>query len=281
MGTPAIVEEPVSETIQNTVEIVDQVSEYGDLITHSLYLIIGGMLAIFILHILFSKFVLPFLSKAPLLSRLLKVIMGTFYVLILAIAILIVLRELGFEVNVIAKISLLAILSGAVLVFFLVPFLPKLPFVFGNMVEINGVMGVVDRISSFHTTIRKFDGTLVYVPNALVMATKILNYHQLPERRIEMTIQVSITSDIDAAIETFLQLMREDERVTDKPAEPVVFAVDADSSGLKMTGYCWVKNADWLSARSDLWIKAVKTFMQNDQISMARPQNDVYLFDQK
>lgn len=267
----------VSNKIEETVKIVDQMSEYGQVITDSLYLIIAGMIAIFIVHKLVSKYFYPFLSDTGLFRRLIKVVFGTFYVLILAVAILIVTRELGFDVRIIGKIVLLAILSGAVLIFFLVPYIPKLPFVFGNLVEVNGELGIVNGISTFHTTLKKFDGTLVYIPNAVVMASKILNYHQVAERRIEMDITISINSNIQESIEIFIKLMTDDRRVVDNPAPPSVFAMGADSSGIKLVGYCWTKNDDWLSARSDLWIKLVETFIRTESIAMARPQNEVYL----
>ncbi len=271
----------VSEKIQEKVEIVDQVSEYSHVIIDSLYLLIGGMIAVFIIHKLVTKFLYPFLSETGLFKRLIKVGFGTLYVLILAITMLLVIRGLGFDVRVIGKIVILTILAGAVLTFFLVPFIPKLPFVFGNLVEINGVMGIVNRISTFHTTLKKFDGTLVYLPNAIVMASKILNYHQISERRIEMNVVISVNSNIQESIELFTQLMTDDKRVIDNPSPPSVFAVEADSSGIKLVGYCWTQNDDWLSTRSDLWIKLVKTFLQTENIAMARPQNEVYLIEQK
>ncbi len=40
----------VSETIQSSVEVIDQLSEYSSLITHSLYFIIFGVFIIYIVH---------------------------------------------------------------------------------------------------------------------------------------------------------------------------------------------------------------------------------------
>lgn len=271
----------VSQTIESTVEIVDQMSEYGSLITNSLYMIIFGMIAVFIIHKLVSKFIYPMLNQVPLIARLIRVVFATLYVLIFAVVMLIVVRELGFDVKVIGKITLLSILAGAVLIFFLVPFIPKLPFVLDNLVEINGIQGNVLSISSFHTTLKKFDGTLVYIPNALVMASKILNYHQIAERRIEMEVIISTQSHLQVSIDTFITLMNSDSRVMDYPALPSVFAIDADSSGIKLVGYCWVKNDDWLATRSDLWIQLVEVFLQADNINMARPQNDIYMIEQQ
>ncbi len=191
-----------------------------------------------------------------------------------------VLKKLGFDVSVIGKISILSVLVGAVGIFFLLPFLPRLPFKIGHMVEINGILGTVDNISTYHTTVRKFDGTMVFIPNTAVMGGNIMNYHDIPTRRIEMNIAISVTSDITTAKEIFLKIMVDDERVLKEPA-PVLFVTDADANGIKISTYCWVDNGDWLSARSDLWIKVQDAFMHNSQLSMARRQEEIYLIDKQ
>ena len=64
---PAIAEElNVSEVIQDTAEITEQLSEYSTLIGSSLYLILGGMLVIFLLHKLASKVLYPHLTMKNL-----------------------------------------------------------------------------------------------------------------------------------------------------------------------------------------------------------------------
>jgi small conductance mechanosensitive channel len=207
---PAIAEElNVSEVIQDTVEITEQLSEYSTLIGSSLYLILGGMLVIFLLHKLASKILYPHLKN----RRLIKVIFGTFYVLILVIVVLMALRAVGFNVTLIGKISILVVLIGAVVVFFMVPFFPRLPFKIGHMIESNGVLGFVDNISTFHTTIRKLDGTMAFIPNPLVMATKILNYNDLPERRIDINLSVNTDCDLREAKALILRVINEEERV--------------------------------------------------------------------
>ena len=49
-------EQPVAAAIQEAAEVADQVSAYGSLSTNSLYLIIIGIVAVFLLHKLTSKF---------------------------------------------------------------------------------------------------------------------------------------------------------------------------------------------------------------------------------
>ena len=255
--------------------IVDQLSGYGSLIVNGLYLIIAGMLVIFLLYKLASKFLYPHTKH----RRLFKVFFGTLYVLVLLITALLALKRIGFDVDAIGHLALMGVLIGAVVVFFLVPFFPRLPFKLGHVVEINGVLGFVDTITTFHTSIRKFDGTMVFVPNALVMASKIMNFSETPSRRIEMKLSVSTDSNIEESKALFLRLMSEDERVLDEPAPPAVFVTDANAAGVEIFAICWAKNGDWFSTRSDLWLKVVDAFMRDSRVAMSLPQQEVYVID--
>ncbi len=266
--------QPVGETLQDSVDVINQLSEYGGLITKSFYFIIVGMILIYILHRLTSKYLYPHMKN----TRIVKVIFGTFYALILVVSVLMVLKKLGFDVSIIGKISILSVLMISVIIFFILPFLPRLPFKIGHMVEINGILGTVDSISTYHTTIRKFDGTIVFIPNTTVMSSKIMNYHDIPERRIEMHLEISTNSDITVAKELLLKIMNDEERVLKEP-EPSLFITDADVTGIKISAYCWVENGDWLSTQSDLWIQVQNEFINNDQIAMARKQQEIYLID--
>ncbi|MBW2682794.1 MAG: mechanosensitive ion channel [Deltaproteobacteria bacterium] len=287
--TPAV-EQSVTSVIQDASEIAGQVSEYGSLITSSLFLIVIGMLVVFILHKLTSKFLYPYLQNTrtskflyPYLqnTRLIKVIFTAMYTLILVVTLLLVLKELGVDTSVISKVAIISVLAGAVLLFFLVPFLPRLPFMIGQMIEVNGVLGTVDNISPFHTTIRTFDGEMVFIPNPLVLASKITNFQNVPERRITMHLAVTLDSSMEEACALFLKIMGEDERVLDGPAAPVVFATEASASGVKLTAFCWVKNADFLVVRSDLWLSVVGAFNTNERVAMSRPQQEIYVAEGK
>ncbi len=267
--------EDTAAIVEGTVEIVDQVSAYGHLILGSLYLIIGGMVIIFLLHLFASKFIYPTLGN----NRLVKVIFWTLYVLVLVITALLALKSIGFDVSVIGHVALVVVLIGAVIIFFMAPFLPRLPFMIGHLVEINGVLGTVDAISTFHTTVRKFDGTMVFLPNALVLASRILNYTDTPTRRIEMKLSVNTDSDLEETKALFLRLMNDDERVVDEPAPPAVFVMDANAAGVEMFAVCWVNNADWLTTRSDLWMKVVDAFIKDERVAMSLPQQEVYVVE--
>ncbi|MDA9982116.1 mechanosensitive ion channel family protein [Gammaproteobacteria bacterium] len=271
--TPSPEDQPVGLSEQ-TAEVVTQLSQYGSLIVNSLYLIVAGMIVIFLLYKIASKFLYPRTRH----GRLIKVIFGTLYALVLVITALLALRKIGLDVENIGQLAIICVLIGAVVTFFLVPFFPRLPFRLGHLIEVNGVLGFVDAISTFHTTIRKFDGTMVFVPNALLMASKISNISETPSRRIEMNLSVNTDCDIEESKAHFLRIMTEEERVLDEPA-PAAFVLDANAAGVELLAFCWVKNKDWLKTRSDLWIKVIKAFMGDERVAMSLPQQEVYIID--
>ena len=65
------------------------------------------------------------------------------------------------------------------------------------------------------------------------------------------------------------------------PAPPIVRVTEADAEGIKLTAHCWVKNGDWLTVRSDLWMNVVDTFNKDDRVTMSRPQQEIYVIDEK
>jgi small conductance mechanosensitive channel len=274
MATESGVINPIDIIRSESGELASHLEQYGYLVADILWVIVLGAVAVYLLHRLASGFLYSLVSN----SRAVRVMFGALYVLILVAAVLGALRSVGLKVDTIGSIAVLAVLVGAVVVYFIIPFLPRLPFMVGHMIETNGVMGTVDQVSSFHTTIRKFDGTLVFLPNALVMASKILNYSYTPSRRIEM--QLSVPSDSDAAVirERVLAVVRGDERVLDEPSPPAAFVMAADASAVHMTVYCWVRNEDFLAARSDLWLKLMALrAAHGSEVPMALPRQVIEL----
>ncbi|MGB1142255.1 MAG: mechanosensitive ion channel family protein [Halioglobus sp.] len=255
-------------------EIVSQAGEYSGLIGDSLGFIAVGMLLVFLLHKMASRFLYSFVGD----RRVLTVTFGTLYVLVLVFTLTLVLRKIGIDVSVIGPLAVIVVLFLAVVMYFIIPFFPRLPFMPGHMIEAHGIMGVVDGISTFHTTIRKFDGTMVFIPNAMMVATKILNYSDTPNRRVELQVVVTPDSDLDAARSRLLGLAEREERVLADPA-PACFIMNADAAGATMVLYCWVENADFLGARGDMWQALLRDIQDDPQCQLALPQQQVFVND--
>jgi len=257
-------------------EVLNQLSGYGSLIMNSLYFMIAGMLVIFVIYKLANILFNRFMTLKARGRRVKMVFFGTLYVLVLVITALLVLKNLGYDVSTIGQLAIIIVFLGSIIAFFLVPFLPKLPFVIGNMVEIGGTLGIVDSISTFHTQLRTLDGKIVFIPNALLMASKIINYHQVPERRIELEFNVDVDCDLELCKQFLLEIMTKEKRVLSDPA-PAVFYLNITAAGAVMTGLCWVSNADWFSTRSDLWLQVVDKFQKEPNVNLALDKTEVLL----
>lgn len=107
-----------------------------------------------------------------------------------------------------------------------------------------------------YTHVQTFDGKTVFIPNAQVWTKNIVNYHFTPNRRVELKLNVSADHSLADARAVLTDIMRSDERVIDDPA-PAVLINNARTEGVDIVGLCWVKNTDFLGARSDLYEKVV------------------------
>ena len=276
--TPVIVdsvdkEQTVSEILLEKGALIDQVSEYSFVIFDSIYLLLGGLFIIFIIQSLARKLLYPHLKN----KRFVHVVFGTLYLLVLVITFFLAIKKVGIEVGFFAPMIIISILIGSIIFFFLLPFFPRLPFKTGHMIEVNGILGIVDAISTYHTTIRKFNGSMVFIPNALVLASKITNFHDTPFRRIEMKFHIKTDTNIEQSKALILKLINEDEHILTEPETPVIYLTDADADGVYLEAYCWVNNTDWLSVRSDLWQTIMSVIAQDNSIILSRPQQEIFL----
>lgn len=262
----------IEEITDYSFPILEILTDYSTTILSVLYLLFGSIFLIYIVQRLARKFVYPHIQN----KRIIQTILGTLYVLVLVAMGLIMLEKIGLPVRGIARISLIAVLIGGAVAFFLTPFLPRLPLKLGQMVEIGGMCGNVTSITPFYTTIRQFDGNTVFMPNPMILATKIINYSHTETRRIEIFLSVDNDSNLEETRSVFVNTMNSDERVAADPA-PTTQVVGATAAGVDMVGYCWVKNADWFGTRTDLWLRLVEAFKTDDRISLSLPQHQIII----
>jgi len=250
--------------------ILSKLTEYGGLIASGLLVMFGGMIAIFLLY----RIVTRFIKLNGTYSRVIKVAFGAIYAMILVLTILLAAEKLGFDTSGLAGIAILLVLVAAVIVFFLIPFLPRLPFVPGDMVDVRGTMGIVEAITAYQTVIRTFDGHIVFIPSPMIMASPIINYSLHPNRRVQLDLEINATDDITRAKALILDLMRDHENVLDDPA-PSAFVTGIADGKTTLVAYCWVENADWFSTRDALFTQVAQAFTHEEYIALAIPKREI------
>ena len=183
-----------------------------------------------------------------------------------------VLGAAGLAVGLALQGSLSNLAAGVLLVTFR-------PFKTGEFVDLGGVMGTVQNVQIFSTTMKSTDGKIVVVPNGKIIAGNIINYSREPIRRNEFIIGVAYDADVDQVIALFQEVVEADERVL-KEMGIQIGLNELAASSLNFVVRCWSKSSDLQNVYWDL-LKNFKRTLDANGIGIPYPQMDVHLHQVK
>ena len=150
------------------------------------------------------------------------------------------------------------------------------PFKVGDIIEAQGFLGTVKEIQILYTVVDTFDNRQVVIPNASLSNASLTNYSAYPNRRVDMTIGISYTDDIQKAREVIRQTLATDERILQDP-EPMIVVGDLGESSVDLKVRIWAHG-------DDLWfcywhmLEQIKMAFDQNGITIPYPQRDVHHF---
>jgi small conductance mechanosensitive channel len=126
----------------------------------------------------------------------------------------------GLTIGFAARDALSNLISG-ILIFW------DRPFVIGDLVEVEGHYGRVDRITPRSTRIVTVDGRMLAVPNSTVINSTVASYTNFPHLRLDIPVTVAVSEDLDRAREVLLGLVTKmPGNMMDPPPQVVVTALN-------------------------------------------------------
>lgn len=149
------------------------------------------------------------------------------------------------------------------------------PFRAGDYIEAAGTAGVVKEISIFSTTFMTPDNKTITVPNGGILGGNITNYSLQTERRVDLEIGVSYSSDIELVKRELLAVAQADERVLKDKEITVGIMTFADSS-INFVLRPWVRTPDFWPVRFAL-MENIKKRFDEAGIEIPFPQMDVHV----
>ena len=151
------------------------------------------------------------------------------------------------------------------------------PFDIGDAVQVGDYAGTVLDINLRATEIRTWDGRRVYLPNAQVYTSPIVNYSRSEARRIGITLGVAYDTDLARAQAVALQAVHALPGVKEEPAPTVVFHTFGESS-IDFTVYYWIdpQSTDFFAAQT-AGVQALHRAFQEAGIEIPFPVRTVYL----
>ncbi len=220
----------------------------------------------------------------PLLRKTAKVLIGvTVFVMVV--------QNLGYSVTsllaslgvgglalALAAKDTVANLFGSVVIF------TDRPFQVGDWVEFDGIQGDVEEVGFRTTRIRRFDKSLVTVPNSTFSTTAITNHSARPKRRIDITVGVTYetkAAQIQKLVEALRALIDSHEGL-DRGFQFVHF-VDMGATSLNIRVYCFTVSTHWvthLKVQETLMLKIME-LVEAHGLEFAFPTQTIYLRDEK
>lgn len=182
-----------------------------------------------------------------------------------------VLGAAGLAIGLALQGSLANLAAGVLLVTFR-------PFRTGEFIDI-GVMGTVQNVQIFSTTLKTADGKIVVVPNGKIISGNIVNFSREPVRRNEFIIGVAYDADVDQVIQLLQEVVEADDRVL-KDMGIQIGLNELAASSLNFVVRCWSNAGDLQNVYWDL-MKNFKRTLDAHQIGIPYPQMDVHLHQVK
>lgn len=134
------------------------------------------------------------------------------------------------------------------------------PFKVGDFIEAQGVAGTVREIQIFNTLVATGDNKVILLPNGPVSTGIINNYSREKVRRVDMVFSISYGDDFEKAKEVLLRLVKEDERILDKPAEPAINLLELSASSIDISVKVWCMQEDYWNVKFDMNKKVYEVF---------------------
>ncbi len=160
-------------------------------------------------------------------------------------------------------------LAGGVMILFFKP------FKVGDFVDTHVDSGTVSEISLFYTTLQTVDNRIIMLPNGNLVNNPIINYSKLKERRLDLTISVDYSSDIEKVKKVITETIEKDERIL-KDKDVFVRLNEMADSSLNFVVRVWVSSPDYWNVHFDLK-ENIKKALDKNNISIPFPQMDVHV----
>ncbi|ABD56576.1 mechanosensitive ion channel family protein [Jannaschia sp. CCS1] len=145
------------------------------------------------------------------------------------------------------------------------PFRPK------DLVEIEGDMGHVIRLTSRATILLSLDGNHIRIPNATVFKAKITNFTRNDERRFTFLVGVDPNADIAEAQKIILAALKELPFLLKTPG-PGVWVEGLGASTIDITAAGWIKQHETgIGMAKGEAIRVVKARLEEAGITLPEP----------
>ena len=129
------------------------------------------------------------------------------------------------------------------------------PFRAGELIDVEGALGIVEELTIVNMQMTTTDGVLVIMPNSKVWGAKIVNHSRSQRRRLELTLKV-LEDDAEQAIATILEVLADDPRILSTPT-PQVRVLSLTDNAATLSVWAWTSPQDLQSVTADEYLRVL------------------------
>ncbi|QAV33172.1 small conductance mechanosensitive channel [Fervidobacterium changbaicum] len=117
----------------------------------------------------------------------------------------------------------------------------------GEVVDVDGLTGIVDVVKMNHVHLCTFDGKLILIPNRKVWSGTVTKFWPGRYRRIDVDVTVDYSSDLDKVVAILKKVLEEEPLVVkDESVQNNVVFKSFDSNGVTYTVRFWAERETYL-----------------------------------
>ncbi len=149
------------------------------------------------------------------------------------------------------------------------------PFRLGDLIETKGVTGTVEDIGPFTTTLVRWDGKVVVLPNSQIQESGITNYTTKASLVTDLEVPIRFGDDVARARELIAELVATDPRTLADPPTKIP-AVEEGPQGVVLNVRAGVRLADYWDLQDSLR-ERIRTRLEEAGIGAPYPHTEVRL----
>jgi small-conductance mechanosensitive channel len=166
-----------------------------------------------------------------------------------------------------AQTSLSNLISGLFLI-------GEKPFRIGDLIRVEGTLGVVESIDLLSIKLRTLDNLFVRIPNENMIKGPVTNITRYPIRRMDIQIGVAYKEDAGRVMQLLKDIARKNPMALDDP-EPLILFNEFGDSALQFRFGVWFEKSNYLELRNSL-MSDIQSCFNREGIEIPFPHITLY-----
>lgn len=149
------------------------------------------------------------------------------------------------------------------------------PFKIGDLIETKDTTGTVEDIGPFATTLVRWDGKVVVLPNSQIQESGIINYSTKDSLVTDFNVRIRFGDDVERVRRLILEMLADDPRALTDPA-PYIPVLEENDSWVLLNVRAGVLLSDYWDLQ-DALKESIRVRLEEAGIAVPYPRADVHL----